>query len=145
MDAISSIPTAAQQKATSQFGKSLNDVNIDDFMKLMITELQNQDPLNPMDNNDILQQLSQIRDVSATEHLTDTLDAVLIGQNLSTAGALIGKEVSALTDTGSEVAGIVDRVSVEPDSGGGQRTVRIHIGSESIDLKNIRNIIDASS
>lgn len=144
MDSSLSVSSATQQTKTSGYGDSLNDVNVEDFMKLMITELQNQDPLNPMDNSEILQQLSQIRDVSATEHLTDTLDAVLIGQNLSTAGNLIGKEVSALNDAGRDVTGIVDRVSVEPDSDGGQRTVRVHIGSESINLKNIRDITDGA-
>ncbi len=144
MDSIDTSMAAAQQRANGQFGQSMNDLDIDDFMKLMITELQNQDPLDPMDNSELLQQLSQIRDVSATDHLTDTLDAVLVGQNLSTASNMIGKEVNALTDAGNEVTGVVDRVSVEPEGKDSERRIRVHIGDETVDLKNIRNITNAS-
>ena len=45
----------------------------------MITELQNQDPLNPMDNTQMLEQINQIRQIGATDKLTSTLDSVLLG------------------------------------------------------------------
>ena len=49
------------------------------FLKLMITELQQQDPLNPMDNKDMLNQIAQIRAVGASDQLTKTLNSVLLG------------------------------------------------------------------
>ena len=73
---------------TSSVASALNQVDLDDFLKLMIAELQNQDPLNPLDNAEILAQISQIREVGATEELTSTLNAVLLGQNISSACAL---------------------------------------------------------
>jgi flagellar basal-body rod modification protein FlgD len=88
---------------------SLNDANLDDFLKLMIAELQNQDPLDPMKNSEMLQQLNQIRSIGATDQLTKTLQSVLIGQNLTTASHLLGKQISALADSGENVTGVVDR------------------------------------
>ena len=69
---------------------------MDDFLDLMIAELQNQDPLNPLENDELIAQISQIREVGATEDLTNTLNAVLLGQNISSATSLIGADVVAL-------------------------------------------------
>ena len=121
-------------------GKSnaLRDLDLDQFLKLMIAELQNQDPLDPMDNTEILQQVSQLREIGATDSLSDTLSAVLQGQNLSTASAMIGRDVKALADDGRNVEGKVDRVSIDVE--GENRTLRVHIGGESVQLKNIRDV-----
>lgn len=90
----------------------INDVDIDDFLKIMITELQNQDPLNPLENDELIAQISQIRSVGATEKLTDTLDSVLLGQNISSATNLIGAEIDAISDDNEKVTGVVEKVSV---------------------------------
>jgi flagellar basal-body rod modification protein FlgD len=90
----------------------INDVDIDDFLKIMITELQNQDPLNPLENDELIQQISQIRSVGATEKLTQTLDSVLLGQNVSSATNLIGAEIDGLSDDNENVTGVVEHVSV---------------------------------
>ncbi len=139
MESIQAINTTASQRQTE--GNSLNDLKTDDFLKLMIAELQNQDPLEPMDNTQLAEQLGQIRNIGATDHLTETLDAVLIGQNLATASNLIGKQISALDDSGTDITGVVDRVSVEPDGGSASRNVRVHIGGQSIKLENVREIL----
>lgn len=116
-------------------GDAFSDLKIEDFIKLMVTELQNQDPLNPTDNNQILQQMSQMQSINSTQKLNTTLDAVLLGQNLSNAGSLIGKTVVGLTDKGDDITGKVDSVTVL--SG----TPRLVIGDESIALSNVRLIL----
>ena len=138
------IPAATTPPATA--GGSSNDItsfNTDEFLKLMITELQNQDPLNPMDNSQLLNQIGQIRDIGATELLSATLASVQTGQNLATASGLIGQEIVALSDSLEEVQGLVDRVTVEVNSGDEtKRTLRVHVGSQSVDLNNIREVTD---
>lgn len=108
--------TSSAKSSSSSSGlttDAINDVDLSSFLKLMITELQNQDPLNPMDNKDMLAQLSQIRSIGATDKLTKTLDSVLLGQNIASATNLIGTDISALSDDSQTVAGIVDRVSID--------------------------------
>ena len=114
---------------------SLRGLDLDDFLKLMITELQNQDPLNPLDNAQMLQQISQIREIGSTDKLTKTLDAVLLGQNLTSASSLIGREVRGLADDLTPVQGLVDRVTVTDG------VPKIHIGKKSVTLKNIGEIL----
>ena len=141
---MSRIPTTTSidQTATSnQQGPGLNDLDVDKFLGLMIAELQNQDPLNPMDNSELVQQISQIRTISATNQLSDTLSSVLLGQNTSTASSLIGKHITALTDDSENVEGVVTRASVTVNESDGSRAIRVHIGDKSVSLENVREIV----
>jgi flagellar basal-body rod modification protein FlgD len=135
-------PGVGSGSSTSGAGKSSNDalrgLDLDHFLKLMITELQNQDPLNPLENHQILQQISQIREIGATTQLQETLDSVLLGQNLANASSLIDKQVKALDDEGVEVTGTVSRVSVA------ENKVRLQVGQQQVDLKNLREILPAA-
>jgi flagellar basal-body rod modification protein FlgD len=122
--------------------QNMDDLNSNDFLALMITQLQQQDPLNPMDNSELVQQINSIRELSATTKLTGTLDSVLAGQNIATASGLIGKKVNALDDAGNAVTGNVDRVTVTIDpKDESQRQVRVHIGGQQIKLANVREIL----
>ena len=118
----------------------LKDLDVNQFLQLMITELTNQDPLNPMDNTQLVQQISTIREISATTKLSDTLSAVQTGQSLTTASSLIGKNVTALTDKGESVTGVVDRISISVDEKSDQRSYRVHVGDTDLDLKNVREV-----
>ena len=130
----------------SSSSNSLADVDLDQFLGLLITELQNQDPLNPMDNAQILQQISEIRQIGSTNKLTDTLSTLAIGQELSMASSLIGKEINALDVNSKDVKGIVDRVAVQTDpKDNNNRKVQVHIGDSIVDIKNIREIVDIGS
>jgi flagellar basal-body rod modification protein FlgD len=114
MSRISTDPTsAAANQPYSGATEALNDIDLGTFLRLMIEELQNQDPLNPLDNKDMLAQISQIREVGATDQLTETLDGVLLGQNISSATNLIGADVDAVSDDNQRVTGVVSRVSID--------------------------------
>jgi flagellar basal-body rod modification protein FlgD len=139
----SSTSSAAAAAAATADNKphDLKDLDINQFLQLMITELTNQDPLNPMDNTQLVQQLGSIREIAATDQLTGTLNSLQTGQSLSTASSLIGKRVTALTTTNENITGVVDRVSVEVDAkNNDERSYRVHIGNQSVDLRNVREV-----
>ena len=124
-------------------GNDLSDVDLDQFLGLLITELQNQDPLNPMDNAQMLTQISQIREIGSTNQLTETLGNFAIGQELAMASSMIGKKISALDGDAKEVEGVVERVSVQTDKENADiRKVSVHVGSSTVDIKNIREILE---
>ncbi|MDA7874702.1 flagellar biosynthesis protein FlgD [Rhodopirellula sp.] len=133
---------AAQQTSatTSQSSGSYNELDIDDFLKLLISELQNQDPLDPVDNSEMVQQIGQIREIGATDELTKTLSSLSSSQELVTASSLIGKSVEGLAEDASAVDGIVDRITVETSGENDSRTVKVHVGGKTMDIKNIREI-----
>jgi flagellar basal-body rod modification protein FlgD len=101
------------QATRTSSADAVNDIDLGTFIELMIAELQNQDPLNPLDNKDMLAQISQIREVGATDKLTETLNSVLLGQSIASATNLIGAEVDALADDNQRVTGIVKQVAIE--------------------------------
>ena len=120
---------------------NLEDLDVSQFMDLLIAELRNQDPLDPVDNSEMAQQISQIREIAATDKLSSTLSAVTSGQNLTTASSLIGREVEALSDTGENVRGVVDKVTVKVDEDDSSlRQYRIHIGEQVFELSRVREV-----
>ena len=143
MSSVNPLALASSSNTTANRTNSLKDLDIDQFLQLMISELTNQDPLNPMDNTQLVQQLGHIREIAATDQLTETLSTVASGQNLTTASGLIGKRVSALSDANQNITGVVDRVSVtvDPDHDD-QRVFRVHIGDQAINLNNVREVKD---
>lgn len=106
---FNSTPVAEPRNTTD----AINDIDLGVFLKLMIAELRNQDPLNPLDNKDMLAQISQIREIGATDRLSKTLNSVLLGQNIASATNLIGADISALSDNLERVEGVVQRVSID--------------------------------
>jgi flagellar basal-body rod modification protein FlgD len=145
---MSSIGSAASanftaQEAASQTGKSSDaygDLDLDGFLQLMISELQNQDPLNPMDNSEMVNQMGQIREIGATDKLTDTLGNLAASQELVTASTLIGRSVQGLANDATEVDGLVERITVESDAENGTRSIKVHVGGKTMDINNIREI-----
>jgi flagellar basal-body rod modification protein FlgD len=103
-------------------------------MNMMIAELQNQDPLNPTDNSEILQQISQIDAIQSNTQLTSTLQTVQLGQNIATASALIGMSVVGTDASGNSVSGTVSSASI---SGG---AAQLQIGSSTVPLSNVTKV-----
>ncbi|MCU0710496.1 MAG: flagellar biosynthesis protein FlgD [Pirellula sp.] len=132
---------ATSSAANSVQGDGLNDVDMSQFLTLMITELQNQDPLNPTDNAALLEQIGQLRSIGANDQLVNTLSSFSNTQELTTASSLIGKKVSGLDVKGDEVNGEVSSVSVKIDEKDrNKRTVQVHVGSQIVDMRNVRQI-----
>ena len=146
MTTIPGVNNSSSSSSAKTGGNGLADVDLDQFLGLLITELQNQDPMNPMDNAAMLNQISQIREIGSTNKLTDTLTNLAVGQELSMASSLIGKEVTALDSNSKDVKGVVDSVAVQTDAKDkNKRTVQVHIGASIVDIKNIREIVQAGS
>lgn len=91
----------------------LNGVSSDVFMKLLIEQLKNQDPTQPVGNDELLQQLSSMRNLQANVELTDTLKGFATNQQISAGSALIGKFVTGTDDKNASVYGVADHVSVK--------------------------------
>lgn len=66
------------------------------YMKLLVTQLQNQNPLEPMDNKDMSAQLAQFSQLEQLESMNSSFGKVLDSVQRSYASSLVGKEVSFL-------------------------------------------------
>jgi flagellar basal-body rod modification protein FlgD len=117
---------------------SLGSVNISQFLQMMLAEMQNQDPLNPMSNTDLMNQIGDMQQISASNQLTNTLQAMQVGQALSNATALIGATVTGTDSTGAAASGVVSQVSIS--SG----TPSLQIGTQSVPLANVTGVLSAA-
>ena len=107
--------------ASASANASLNNLDVDSFLKIMIAELQHQDPLNPMDSSQMLSQIGEMRQITASDKLTSTLNSVLLGQNIASSTNLIGANITGISDDSQKVTGSVGSVSID----GG--TPKLHI------------------
>lgn len=133
--------SSASTAANSLKGNGLNDIDLTQFLNLMLTELQNQDPLNPTDNAALLQQVGELRGISSNDQLVTTLKGFSNTQELTTASGLIGKTVKGLDVDAKDVNGEVTSVSVKIDEKDrNKRQVQVHVGGQIVDIKNVREI-----
>jgi flagellar basal-body rod modification protein FlgD len=129
-----SIWSSKPTKSTKTGG---NDLGQDDFMKLMLAQLQHQDPLKPMDDQAFIAQTAQFNALDEMTKLNKTLSAVLDSQQLAEASGMIGKVVSATDKDGKALKGTVTAASV---AGG---VAMVHIGATRIELDKVTAVASA--
>jgi flagellar basal-body rod modification protein FlgD len=88
-------PTAAPSASAAK-SNGMADLGSQDFLKLMLTELTNQDPLEPTDNEALLRQISSIRDIELSTSLTDSIRQLTGQQQIGSSSSLIGQFVTGL-------------------------------------------------
>lgn len=133
--------TGTSSSSSKKEVHDLKDLDINQFLQLMVSELTHQDPLNPMDNTQLVQQIGELRSIAASDQLTSTLQAVQTQQSLTTASSLIGKQVTALNADNENISGKITSVSVEVDpDNNAKRTYKVKIGDQTVDLQNIRQV-----
>jgi flagellar basal-body rod modification protein FlgD len=108
----SSVAPSAQG---SQIKSKNFELKTEDFIKMMITQLQNQDPMEPAKNQELLAQMSQIGQLQSATTLQESLKAMVMQQNIAGAGNLIGKMVQGMNEVGASISGLVNSVRVEKD------------------------------
>lgn len=77
-----------------------------DFLMLLITQLANQDPLDPLDDREFIQQMATLNTLSETMDMNENIQM----QNMIQAASLVGHEVEAIGPNGEHVEGIVTEV-----------------------------------
>lgn len=88
----------------------------DMFLHLLVTQMQNQDPLEPMENSDMLAQLAQFSSLEQMNHLNSSFEDLSgnIDQlNFISASAMLGREVVGIDDQGNAIEGVVDGVYMQ--------------------------------
>jgi flagellar basal-body rod modification protein FlgD len=106
----------------------------DQFLKILVTELTSQNPLEPLDNNEFVQQLVGLQTMEQTAALTDSLRGFESFLQMSSAGSLIGKVVKGQAADGQPVVGTVSRVLME----GGQ--VSVMVGATRLPVSSVTEI-----
>lgn len=89
-----------------------NPLSKDAFLRLLITQLQYQDPLQPMQDREFIAQMAQFSSLEQMQNLNASLDSLRLMQAASQAASLIGREVTLLSPSGTDtITGIVESVT----------------------------------
>jgi flagellar basal-body rod modification protein FlgD len=106
---------------TTPTNRAMNGMRSEDFFQILVTELQQQDPLQPSKTADMIGQVSQIRSIELSQQLSEALGELTRQQHAAGAGDLLGRFVSATlaAEDGStqEVSGVVTGVRFENNAG----------------------------
>jgi len=109
MEIAATTPTGSPIAIVPPEEQGFSGLTADDFMTLLITQLQNQDPSQPMENDALLSQLTTMQNLQSNVELSRTLQQITSNQQLSTASGFIGKLVTGTTNEQETVSGMADR------------------------------------
>lgn len=100
--------------STTTAGKS-KQLNANDFINLMLTQLQHQDPTQPTNSDQLLSQMSQISQLQSSTQLQTSLTSLVTQSQIGAAGNLIGKTVQGMDSQNNTITGVVNSVRVQKD------------------------------
>lgn len=92
----------------SAIGQPKTELGQEDFLKLMIAQLKNQDPVNPADNSEFLGQIAQFRMVSGIDEMGVSFEGIssnLYAAQAMQASQLVGKDVLTQAETATLIQG----------------------------------------
>jgi flagellar basal-body rod modification protein FlgD len=133
---VSSInPTTSTSTATDQPATRKNGtLDKDDFLKLLVTQLQHQDPLNPMDDMQFMSQMAQFSTLEQITNLGADIERLSFSGQVSESVALIGRTVTYEAKDGSVEQGIVQGVEIEDGK------IRVSVDGTKIEPASIRSV-----
>ena len=138
LSALGSSPVGAAVKTQNDAGSA------DRFLKLLVAQMQNQDPLNPMDNAQVTSQMAQISTVNGIDKLNTTVQglnqqfvqmqalqgATLVGRDVILPGDRLSTSDAGLVQGGFELGSAADSVKIEVLNAGGRVIDTIDLGAE---------------
>jgi flagellar basal-body rod modification protein FlgD len=144
--AVTGVAAAAAAAAAANDSAGIGDR----FLKLLVTQLKNQDPMNPMDNAQMTSQLAQISTVTGINKLNDTISALSasLGSNqYIQAAGLVGHHVlvpgnkmqlvAGAAAAGFNLASDADKVTVTINDAAGQVVRVIDMGAQGAGAQRI--------
>ena len=124
--------------ATSSVTSTASEIQMD-YMKLLITQLQNQNPLEPMDNNEMASQLAQFSQLSQLETMNSSFSQALVAADRTYANSLIGKEVTFMAETQSGTSDITSG-TVEQVFNDYEGQIALVVGDYALGLEDVISV-----
>lgn len=101
-------PTSGQKSMLEQ-----SRLSEQDFLRVLVAQLRNQNPLKPKDDGEFISQLAQFDQLSSLNQINQTLQAFSQLSMLGQASSLLGREVVAVSPaTGATITGVVEGIAV---------------------------------
>ena len=122
---------AAAKLNTSGTGKPPELVDSQAFLQLLVAQLKYQDPTNPVDTSNFMNQTAMLSQVQTMTSMSSTLSEMFTAQQTASATSMLGKAISFVDPSGNQVAGMVDTVSMS------RGTAMLHVGDFAVPLSGV--------
>lgn len=104
--------TQSNTAASGNQAAKTKSLSPSDFLNLMVTQLQNQDPTQPTSSSDLLAQMSQIGQLQSANSLQTAMQGISLQNSIGAASSLIGKNVQGMDINNNTITGVVNSVKV---------------------------------
>ena len=111
---LSAVPGASTTGATSPAASATSQLDQDTFLKLMVAQLRNQDPMNPTDSSEFLAQTAQFTSLEKLGKVADQSEQSFSAQMAFGASSLVGRTVTYTDAEGKQATGSVSSVRFGP-------------------------------
>ena len=108
----------------------------DDFMLLLLAQLKHQNPMEPMNDNELMAQFTQLNSLSELKNISKALQDLAKSDKLPQASNLIGKQVEVAGADGQKVVGVVSGVSLVNDQ------IMLSIGDRELPLDDLISVTE---
>jgi len=139
ISAITNSPSTAISTIGATTAAAKNTLTTQDFLQLLSTELQNQDPLQPMDDTAYLAQMAQFTSLQQVSTLSNTMSQMSSNQQNLAASSYLGQMVTMNTGNNSTVSGLVTGVDLSGT------TPNLQVNGTSYPLTSLLSVSSASS
>lgn len=116
---------------------SVNELGKTEFLNLLVTQLQYQDPMNPVDNTEFIAQLAQFTSLETAENTREVIDELAQQETNNYGLSLIGKTVAGVDTQGTTLktfSGEVTGVDISSE------TIKVTINNQTYLLSDIQQV-----
>ncbi len=131
VNSASSTPPVNANSAFQAAPAAANSLDADQFMHILLAQLTHQNPLEPMDNAEMMTQFSQLNSLQELREIHTSMDKVSASNQVMYLASLIGKTVKVNRPDGNVLEGVVGEVFTEKDN------PQLRVGNEKVSLDDV--------
>lgn len=134
MTTVSSVAQPQGSAAFQQSAQGIAGLTASDFLELLIAQVKNQNPLNPVSSSQFMSQTAQLSTLEQIATLSQETGKLLAAEQFASGLSAVGKTVTGIDTSGKAVTGVVSSVTL------GTSGPVLHVGSSLVPLSSLRSV-----
>jgi flagellar basal-body rod modification protein FlgD len=133
---IDGIASAATTSQASGYSSASNEIakSSQQFMAILLAQLKNQNPMEPMKDNEMMAQMTQLNSLQELQSIKASMEQLAASSSAGYSASLIGKNIKALLSDGTTVEGLVTGTTYS------QGLYLVNVGSKQVSLASILEV-----
>lgn len=134
---MTTVSPVAQSQGSAAFqrpAQGIAGLTASDFLELLIAQVKNQNPLNPVSASQFMSQTAQLSTLEQIANLSQETGKLLAAEQFSSGLSAVGKTVTGVDTSGKAVTGVVSSVTL------GTSGPVLHVGSSLVPLSSLRSV-----